>query len=225
MVNDMGKSIANLLQWSGMASILAGVISPLAVVIHPFKEDVPTILSQTARLVIAHSLFNIAYVLTLLGLVGLLVYQAGKIGRLGRSGFILAFTGTVLFAISGDYGFFAPVLAAHAPAMLDAVNAYLPVAVMDGLMVLSYVFGFILFGVATVRAGVLPRIGGIFLVVGVPLFFTGAGAALGLNLPFLYWIAVTGQLLMGLGLIVLGLPLWSMKSELSSQLTPVIAND
>ena len=225
MVNEMGKSTANLVRWSGMACILAGVIAPVAMVIHPAKEDVPTILSQTARLITAHSLFTLAYVLTLWGLVGLLVCHARKIGALGLTGFILAFTGTVLFAVSGEYGFFAPVLAAHAPAMLDAENAYMPVAVMDGLMALSYGLGYILFGVATARAGVLPRIGGIFLVVGVPLFFIGAAAALGMNLPFLYWIAVAGQTLIGLGLIVLGLPLWSMKGVSFSQLTPMIAND
>jgi hypothetical protein len=90
----------------------------------------------------------------------------------------------VLFAVSGEYSSFAPVLAAHAPAMLDAENAYMPVSVTDGLMVLSYGLGCTLFGVATARAGVLSRIGGIFLGVGVPLFFIGAAAALGINLPF-----------------------------------------
>jgi hypothetical protein len=225
MVNDMGKSIANLVRWSGMACILAGVIAPVAMIIHPAKEDIPTILSQTSRLVTAHSLFTLSYILILWGLVGLLVYQSRYIGYLGLSGFILAFTGTVLFAASGEYGFFAPVLAAQAPAMLIEVNYYMPVAVMDGLMVLCYSLGFILFGVAITRAGVLPRIGGLFMAFSVPLFFSGAAASLAMNLTYLYWIAIVGQLLLGLGLILLGLRLWSIKSEPSVQLQPRIANE
>jgi hypothetical protein len=53
-------------------------------------------------------------------------------GRLGLAGFLVAFSGTYLIAGGGHFGFFAPVLAKEAPAVLDAIARYWPVAVITG---------------------------------------------------------------------------------------------
>jgi hypothetical protein len=39
---------------------------------------------------------------------------------------LAAFTGTMLIAVSGNFGFLAPVLAAESPQAIDAINRYLP---------------------------------------------------------------------------------------------------
>jgi hypothetical protein len=43
----------------------------------------------------------------------------GGMGRLGFIGFFTAFFGTYLIAVTGSFGFLAPVLATHSPAVLE----------------------------------------------------------------------------------------------------------
>jgi hypothetical protein len=43
-------------------------------------------------------------------------------GRLGLAAFLAAFTGTYLIAVTGNFGFLAPVLAKQSPAVLDSIN-------------------------------------------------------------------------------------------------------
>jgi hypothetical protein len=160
-------------------------------------------------LIAGHVLGTAAIVFVLLGLVGLYVVQAKKVGWMGLAGFLLAFVGNVLLAASGNYGYIAPVLAARAPDLLAAINAYGPEYWLNAVMVVTYLAGFVLLGIATVRAGFLPRWGGVLLIVGVPLFFAGVAAADTPNMGGAYWIAIAGQTLFGLGLVVLGWPLLS----------------
>ena len=54
-------------------------------------------------------------------------------GRLGLAGFLAAFSGTYLIAVTGNFGFFAPVMAKEAPATLNAIEQYSPVVVINGL--------------------------------------------------------------------------------------------
>jgi len=55
--------------------------------------------------------------LVLLGLPGLYAAQRGQMGRLGLAGFLTAFTGTYLIAVTGNFGFLAPVLSKQSPAV------------------------------------------------------------------------------------------------------------
>ena len=210
-----------LFQWSGLALIFYGALTPLAQIIHPPEESVNTILTQTWRLVTAHVFFTIAIIIGLLGLVGLYIYQSEAGGRLGLTGFILAFTGNVLLAVSGNYGFIAPVLAAHAPAMLSAINAYPPELVLDVAMVLTYIIGFILLGIATMRARRLPRSSGWLMATGPVLFFVFSGISLGTSMTWFYWLGVLGQLLFGLGLILCGLQLWKGEGMKAAEPTAI----
>jgi hypothetical protein len=210
-------STKNLSRWSGIACILAGLLLALATLIHPSRETPEIILEQEVRLVAAHWLFTFSCGFLLLGLPGLYAAQSERAGRLGLVGFLMLFFGTLFFAVSNNYGFIAPVLAAEAPAMLDAINAYPPVVALNALLAVGFFLGFILFGIATLRARVLPRQAGILMIMGSPLNMVGA--VLGLLVSEALWIvAILGALVLGLGLAWAGYSLWS--SKITSVLQP-----
>jgi hypothetical protein len=66
-----GPSVAALLRWSGLALVAGGLLMVVATVLHPSRETPATILAGEVRLVAAHVLFTLAYLLVLLGLPGL----------------------------------------------------------------------------------------------------------------------------------------------------------
>jgi hypothetical protein len=53
-------------------------------------------------------------------------------GRLGLVGFLAAFTGTMLIAVSGKRRVLVPVLATESPQTIDAINRYLPEVALKG---------------------------------------------------------------------------------------------
>lgn len=201
-------STKDLSRWSGIACILAGLLLTLATLIHPSRETPEIILEQELRLVAAHWLTTFSFGFLLLGLPGLYAAQSERAGRLGLVSFLMLFFGTLFFAVSNHYGFIAPVLAAGAPAMLDAINAYPPVITLNGLLAVGFFLGFIFFGIATVRARVLPRQAGFLMIIGSPLNMIGS--VLGLLVSEALWmVAILGALTLGLGLAWSGYSLWS----------------
>ena len=213
-------STKNLSRWSGIACILAGLLLALANLIHPSSETPEIILEQEFRLVAAHWLFTVACGFLLLGLPGLYLAQFEPAGRLGLVSFLMVFFGTLFFAVSNHYGFIAPVLAAGAPEMLDAINAYPSVVTLNALLAVGFFLGFIFFGIATLRARRLPRQAGILMIIGSPLNLVGSG--LGLLVLEAFWIvAILGALALGLGLAWAGYSLWSGKGVMKETL-PVL---
>jgi hypothetical protein len=209
-------SSKDLSRWSGMACILAGLLLALATLIHPSRETPEIILQQVLRLVAAHWLFTFSCGFLLLGLPSLYVAQSQQAGRLGLVSFLMLFFGTLFFAVSNNYGFIAPVLAAQAPAMLDAINAYPPIITLNALLAVGFFLGFIFFGIATLRARVLPRQTGPLMIIGSPLNMVGA--VLGLLVSEALWIvAIFGALVLGLGLAWAGYSLWSHNEKMVLQ--------
>ena len=205
-------STKDLSRWSGIACILAGLLIALATLVHPSRETPEIILEQEFRLVTAHWLSTFFCGFLLLGLPGLYVAQSERAGRLGLVSFLMLFFGTLFFAVSNNYGFIAPVLAAQAPAMLDAIITYPPVVTLSGLLAVGFFPGFILFGIATLRARVLPRQTGILMAIGSPLFLVGI--VLGTFVFEAFWtVAILGTLVLGLGLAWAGYSLWSHKEK------------
>lgn len=202
-----------LLRWSGLASILAGVLYAIATVLHPAGEDVPAILS--AAWIPAHAIGWVANLLLLLGLIGLYGRQAEKTGWLGLLGFVLAFLGVTVES-GGNYGSVTlmPDFAATVP---DALTTLMnrppfdfPVAVVVfGLtMMVSRTLGFLLLGVAILRADGLPRWAGLLLILGVLLAF-GSGVS-----PLIGGVAAVT---FGLGLAWLGYALWLDKGMVEAK--------
>jgi hypothetical protein len=144
--------------------------------------------------------------LVLLGLPGLYVAQRAGMGRLGFVGFLGAFTGTYLLAVSGNFGFLAPVLAKESPAVIDAINLYPPELGLNALAVITFIVGYALFGTAMTRT-TLPRLCGILVAVGAPTYLLGAGIAQ-LVSPAFWVIVVLGTASLGVGLAWAGYRLW-----------------
>ena len=209
-------STKNLSRWSGIACILAGLLIALATLVHPSRETPEIILEQELRLVTAHWLGTFFGGFLLLGLPGLYAAQSERAGRLGLVSFLMLFFGMLFGTVAGNYGFMAPVLAAQAPAMLDAINAYASVAALNGLWIVGFFFGFILFGIATLRARVLPRQAGSLMIIGSPLQLVGGVLSQFVFEP-LFIVVILGALALGLGLAWAGYSLWSHKEKMVLQ--------
>jgi hypothetical protein len=206
MADDTGR-LAHVLRWCGMALIAAGVLMVLATVLHPSRETATTIVASESRLVAAHVFYTLAWFLVLLGLPGLCAAQRGGMGLLGLVGFLTAFAGTYLIAVTGNFGFLAPVLAKQSPAVLDSINQYLPVVIINGLAAVLFMIGYVLFGVAMIRTATLPRWSGVLVAVGAPAHLLGFGISQ-LVTTAAWPIAILGSVCLGVGLGWPGYRLW-----------------
>jgi hypothetical protein len=205
MAEESGSSV-RLLRWCGIALVPAGVLMVVATLLHPSRETATTIIASEAGLVAAHFLYTLSWLLVLLGLPGLYVSQRESMGRLGDAGFLVAFAGTYLMGVGGNFGFFAPLLAKEAPATLDAIARYWPVAVINGLAAIAFMIGYLLFGIAMTRTA-LPRWSGVFVAVGAPAHLLGFGMS-GLVSTAAWPVAVLGIVSLGAGLAWPGYRLW-----------------
>lgn len=98
-----------------------------------------------------------------LGLVALYLAQAERAGGLGLVGFVLALAGG--FGYSGASwaaAFVVPVLSRLSPSAVDVPDPLIGAGLISTLLVAAV--GWIVFGAATIRAGVFPRWTGILIV-------------------------------------------------------------
>src|SRR5215210_2801953 len=109
----------------------------------------------------------------LLALTGLYVMQAPAAGKLGLVGYMAAFLGALL--VAGDWwyeAFIGPVLRERAPDLLATAPSG---SILVGAVLTGGIFaaGWVAFGIATLRAGILPRRAAILTTVaGVPGILT-----------------------------------------------------
>jgi hypothetical protein len=134
-------------------------------------------------------IFNAAYAITfpslLIALVALYWRQAGEAGLFGAVAFCTAITGTV--ALAGDMwfeGFAVPWLAQVAPVVFSADRSGSLLMAAWFVSVVLFSLGWILFGLASLRARVFPRALSVAVVIGGLIGFQAAmppwGVALGL---------------------------------------------
>ncbi len=201
-------STANLIRWSGLISLLAGVLYAVGALLHPVGESLAAVSSP--NWVPAHLVYWVSVLLLHLGLVGLYARQAEQTGRLGLVGFVLAFIGT---ALVGSILVFAstilPLIAAEAQAIFD--RAARPPDFLLPVFILGFGLGWILLGVVTMRAGVLPRWSGLLLIIGVTLFMISEAAPFEATLA--HTLVTVGDIIFGLGLVWIGYALWSEQRE------------
>jgi hypothetical protein len=156
----------NLIRWAGLAAMGAGIYFAGIQPIHP--PDVVASVTTDAWAIIT-SLKWVMCLLFLAGITGLYARQMKEAGWLGLAGFLVFIFGWVLqSAFVFTEAFIFPVLATTAPQFVagslglasgasSEVNlGALPV--LYGLGVGGgYMLGGLLFGLATLRAGILPR--------------------------------------------------------------------
>ncbi len=220
----MTTTASNLIRWTGLSALVGG---SLFVAIQPFHPpeslaSVTTTAWATVHYVgVAMSLFN------LLGIAGIYARQVEKAGWFGLAGFLLL---EVMWALTAAFqfaeGLILPLLATDAPQFVvgflgitsgspsEVSLGILPV--LYSLTSVLYLIGGVLLGIATFRAGILPRWAG-----GALAFATVSPLGLSLLLPheFVRLAAVP----FGLALAGLGYALWSERRGSSSQPVPARA--
>ncbi len=160
-------SSSNLIRWGGLAAMLAGALLVVAALLDlAVDPGEPVSVTATTGVYAFQSAVNLlAVVLLLIGLVGLYARQSEAAGLLGLVGFLVAFLGTALATgFRWAILFMAPSLAVAAPGFL---NEGPPPGFF--LMLITFAVGWLLFGVATLRARVYPRAPAITLIVGAVL--------------------------------------------------------
>ena len=148
--------------------------------------------ATTGAFFVQQFLYLLGSVLILFGLFGLYASQSEATGTLGLVGFLIAFLGTALAAGAGwDQAFIAPRIAELEPGLLGMPNLAFP------LSFAIFAVGWLLFGIATLRAGVYPRVAAILLIVGavltfVSFLFPASGLVLGIGVAWLGFVLFTG---------------------------------
>ena len=191
-------SSSNLIRWAGLAAILAGVLLVVADLLNlaiGFDENQPFSETATTGIYALQSWANLlAAVLLLIGLVGLYARQSEATGPLGLAGFLVAFLGTAFvtgFLWAGL--FIVPALAVEVPAFVNELEGPPPGFFLS---LSTFGVGWLLFGIATLRARVFPRAAAILLMIGaviavLPLPFTGI--VLAIALAWLGFAVFTGR--------------------------------
>jgi hypothetical protein len=197
-------SSSNLIRWSGLAAIVGGVLvvvsDALNAVLFPGEQSSQVMLTSTWFIIQILGLAALA--LITLGLVGMYTRQAQRAGALGLIAFVMTFCGMLMvFGLSWGEPFLGPLVAKAAPGLLNTEPSGV-LAVGSILSIVLFALGWLLFGVASLRAGALPRGAAILLIVGALLFFVLSS----LDLPL--WSVVLGA-----AVVWIGYALWSGTGE------------
>lgn len=184
---------SNLIRLTGLAAVVSGVASVIGDLLSLGVDLESAESAATAPYFFVFLLYLLGTVLLLLGLVGIYASQSEAAGILGLVGFLAAFTGTAL--VSGTIWFelfITPSLAVEAPELAEAELGLAGFA----LSFLLAIIGWLLFGVATLRAHVYPRWAAVLLIVGAIVSFAPvplAGAVLSVAVVSLGFILFTGR--------------------------------
>jgi hypothetical protein len=213
----MKLTASNLIRWAGIAAMVAGIFYVVVGLFHPLE----TLSSATTpRWIIVHALATAMCFFGLLGMAGLYARQVKETGWLGLAGYLLL---SLFYALTAPFTFveavILPLWATTAPTFVEGFlglfNGHpgeINLAVLAAIYALSgivYIFGGLLFGFATFRAGILPRWPAGLLAVGAAL---SPAAAL---LPQEYKALVAVPV--GLALTWLGYALWSERCEQAAE--------
>ncbi|MBK9712034.1 MAG: hypothetical protein IPO81_12040 [Kouleothrix sp.] len=195
---------SGLTRWSGLALMLSGLLLAVPMLFHP--DDSNPLSFQRAAWAPVHTLLIASAVLMLFGLIGLHGAQAARAGTLGLIGFILSFAGGAL-VVAGLVvdAFVVPAIAGDpaAQALLDPAGPLFggALGIFFLLMGATFSLGTIVLGIATARAGVLPRWAGALILLGGPL--------LGFTPPLPTIAGICGAVLLGVGYLSAGYAIWS----------------
>ncbi len=177
-----------LVRWGALGAVVAAIgwaVSGIFAFVFPGEGAGPLGSTSAYLIELAHA---IAEAGMLAALVGFHVLQARSLSQLGTTGFAVAFVGTALVLMSTLLVII----------FLDRLGETL-LGVLFGLGLIGWLVGFVLFGIATFRAQVLPRWCGLLLIAHIPLF------------AFLLSFYGVGGIVLGLLWLALGYALWSRR--------------
>ena len=212
--HTMKITATNLIRWAGLAAMGAGTLFIAVQAIHPL--DVLSSVT-TARWAIVHYLSITMDLLGLLGMAGLYARQVEKAGWLGLTGYLLfSLFWALTVAFHFAEAFFSPVLATAAPTFVEGflgivngASGELNLGLLPAIYTANgvcYILGGLLFGIATFRAGLLPRWAAGLLAIGIVLPLLGSALV---PHPFDRIFAVP----VGFALASLGYALWAERRE------------
>ena len=180
--NKTKITASTLMRLAGLSAMLAGLCFLVIGMFHPV--NVPSSVT-TATWVNVHIFATALGFFGLFGMVGLYARQAEESGWLGLVGFLLFSAWmTLVTGFSFVEAFILPRLATESPAfvagllgMFSSIPSPVDLGILPTLWNISgpmYIFGPLLFGIATFRAGILPRWAAALLVLGAVLVPVGA---------------------------------------------------
>lgn len=221
----MKITTAGIIRASGLAAIAAGILFIVIQPIHP--ADVLESVTTGRRWLFVHVLAVFMSLFGMAGVTGIYLRQADKAGWLGVAGylpFVLFWAITLVFQF--NEAFIIPALATVAPQFVEShlgivtstpatvdLGAIPTIYLVNGLM---YALGGLILGIATFRAGVLPRWGGALLAAGAvaPFVLTM------LPHPFDRTFAIPT----GVALAWLGYAVWAQRGEATVHTESTAAN-
>ena len=184
---------AGLMRWAGLAAVLSAVLSVVGDLLRLFVDVESSETATTTPYALVFLLYLLGAVLLLLGLVGLYASQSEAAGVLGLVGFLVAFLGTTLLVGALWFELFiTPSLATRAPGLAEAELGLAGFI----LVFLLGVVGWLLFGVATLRAHTYPRWAAVLLMVGGVVAFVPiplAGIVFSVAIAWLGFVLFTGR--------------------------------
>jgi hypothetical protein len=216
----MRITASNLIRWTGVAAMAAGIIFTGIQPIHP-----PDVLASvtTSAWAIIQPLKTTMCLLFLIGIVGIYARQVEAAGWLGLVGFLLfSLSWALQLPFVFAEAFILPPLATAAPTFVESflgivngspgemnIGALPTLYTLVGIL---YLLGGLLFGIATLRAGILPRWAAGLLAVGAAVTLAAALVPHPLNRIM--------AAPMGLAVAWLGYALWSERRAQASESAP-----
>ena len=197
------------------------VMGGLAIVVHYFTHPAGETAQYTLQPLwgLSHWLGFIAPILIMFGLVAVYARQSEKAGWLGFIGFLLALAGSAAYA-GGQMMFGAvmqPFIARQVPEWLDANSPLLTSAAFRASELVIYlplILGFLFLGIASLRAGILPRLGSWLVIL---LFPVGIVAIALIGSPLQELLQILVGVVWGLGMFMWGYSLLAGKRQTVAQ--------
>ena len=205
--------LVKLIRWSGLANIAAGLLLTaywfLFALLMPYSKLTNSLapLIRDGDYIWINILGVIGAITGLLGLIGIFLRQVEEISGVGIAGFLLGFSGTVMFTGQLMWETFVwPVLFLFDPSVFEFDGLLYSNPLFLGILVVlgtAFGIGLLLFGIATARAGVLPRVPAWEIAIGAPLFSLGALAG-----PLQVVVRTLGLIFYVIGLVWIGTVMW-----------------
>jgi hypothetical protein len=195
-------SMSNLIKWGAIAAIIAGVVYILGGLssLPMFTEEGNSYYQAGA---FWHSVEFVGSVALVVGLVGLYLYlrRSPRFGLLGT-------VGVFLLIVLSAYEAILPLTAIIAgPAVAERLDSIGP------LQALGKILSSLLFGIAILRAGTLPRGGAWLLIVAVLVYSSIIVSFIVGPEAYATWVFPIANGLYGVALIALGYGLWAHRGE------------